>query len=83
MDHNQTPPPPIDPSDPDTRPVPAQNPSSPPQPTGPIDPNTALASAPAAMLLQQVRSIRRVLLLAGVAVLVLLLLGGLWAYLWH
>jgi multidrug resistance efflux pump len=35
------------------------------------------------ILQQQVRSIRRVLQIIGVAVLVVLLLGGLWAYIWH
>jgi multidrug resistance efflux pump len=83
MEHNPSLPSPTDPVDPNMDPTSTPNPSSPP-PTDLIDASTAPPSAPEAMLLQQqVRSIRRVLLLAGVAVLVLLLLGGLWGYLWH
>jgi multidrug resistance efflux pump len=42
-----------------------------------------MTAVPAALVMQQVRSIRRLLLIGVLAALALLLLGGLWGYLWH
>src|SRR5690348_9082148 len=51
--------------------------------TAPVPIDASGAAVPPALILQQVRSIRRLLMIGGLAVLALLLLGGLWGYLWH
>jgi multidrug resistance efflux pump len=65
----------------------SQNATPPPQPpAGPVDPGAASPAVPPPVppaVIQQVQSIRRVLLVGGLAFLVLLVLGGLWGYLWH